>query len=347
MSKYNEAGVSIDKGNELVNKIKTAVKSTYTKDVISPIGGFAAIFNAEFKEYKKPRLVTSTDGVGTKLKIAFMANKHDTIGIDLVGMSVNDVLVYGAKPLFFLDYFAVGSLDVDVAYKVIQGIAKGCQETGCALVGGETAEMPSFYQKGEYDCAGFVVGVVDEDKIIDGKNVKEGDVIIGLDSSGFHSNGYSLVRHVFFEKNKFDINHVFKELGKPLSEVLLEPTILYVKPILNLINKIKVKAMCHITGGGIVENLPRVLPNNVSAVIDVDKINIQEIFRLTAKLGQIEKEEMFRVFNMGVGFVVVVSKEDVSETIKLLSPLKARVIGTISKKLDKEVVLEGIDKLKL
>lgn len=350
MATYKNAGVNIDKGNELIGKIKDQVKTTYDANVLNPLGGFASVFNLDLSSYKKPCLVSSTDGVGTKLKIAFMAEKHDTIGIDLVAMSVNDILVYGAKPLFFLDYIAVGELEVDVAENIVKGIVKGCKDSDCALVGGETAEMPSFYKKGDYDCAGFVVGVADQEKLVDGSNLEKGDVVLALESSGIHSNGYSLVRKVFFEDNDFSKDHVFPELNKTLAEELLTPTKIYVKAVLDTLGKFDVKAMCHITGGGIIENLPRSMnTEGLSAVIDINKIKVKPIFKLIKKLGDIDTEEMFRVFNMGVGFVLVVKKEDASKIIENVSNfnVSAYPIGEVKEKKDSKVVLEGTANFKL
>ena len=347
---YNSSGVSIDKGNEFVSRIKDKVRSTYTKGVISPLGGFAALFKIDFNKYKKPLLVSSTDGVGTKLKIAFMANKHDTIGIDLVAMSVNDVLVYGAKPLFFLDYLAVNKLNVDVASSIVDGVVEGCKQADCALVGGETAEMPSFYQNDEYDCAGFVVGVIDEDKIIDGTKLSDGDLIIGVESSGIHSNGYSLVRNVFFNRNDYSIDHKFPELDASLGEVLLRPTKIYVKPVMDVLDSgIDVKAMCHVTGGGITENLPRVLAKSFSANIDLGKIEVPPIFRLISKLGNVDKEEMMRVFNMGVGYIMVVPRVQAEETIAILKKhfLRSSIIGNIVDDKKNRVIYSDLDKFSL
>ncbi|MEI6092577.1 MAG: phosphoribosylformylglycinamidine cyclo-ligase [bacterium] len=351
MTTYKNSGVSIDNGNEFVSRIKNKVRSTYTKGVVSSIGGFAALFKIDFTKYKKPLLVSSTDGVGTKLKMAFMANKHDTIGIDLVAMSVNDVLVYGAKPLFFLDYIAVNKLDVDVASAIVDGIVEGCKQSDCALVGGETAEMPSFYQNDEYDCAGFVVGVVDEDKIIDGSKIKEGDVVLGIASSGIHSNGYSLVRNVFFNKNSYSMDHIFEELDAPLGEVLLRPTQIYVKSVLDMVDSgFNIKAMCHVTGGGITENLPRVLADRFSAQIELKNINVLPIFKLIAKLGNVETEEMMRVFNMGVGFIMVLPAQEADKAINKLASehsLKASVIGKIIDDGKNKVVFSDLDTFRL
>lgn len=344
MSIYKNAGVDIDAGNTFVSEIKNKVASTFNKNVINPLGGFASIFKLDVNKYKKPLLLSSTDGVGTKLKLAILSSKHKSIGIDLVAMCVNDLLVYGAEPLFFLDYLGTGKLDVEVSKDIIDGIVEGCKMANCALVGGETAEMPSFYAKGEYDLAGFTVGVVDEDKLIDGKNVEVGDAIIALASSGVHSNGYSLVRHIFFELNKYSLDHVFPELSKPLVDVLLEPTIIYVKPILNLLNKFNVKAMCHITGGGILENLPRVLPDNITAAIEYKSIKTPPIFSLIQKLGNVDNEEMFRVFNMGVGFIIVINKNEVDAVINDLKTqnIDSYKIGEITTYKNSKISVSGI-----
>jgi len=333
MSEYKKAGVDIEVGNTFISIIKDKVKSTYNKNVINPIGGFASIFKLDLNEYKKPLLLSSTDGVGTKLKIAFMTNHHKTIGIDLFAMCANDILVYGAKPLFFLDYLATGKLDPKTSSDIIEGIVKACKEADTALVGGETAEMPSFYTNEEYDCAGFVVGVVDEDKIINGTNVNDNNVIIGLESSGLHSNGYSLVRYVFFEKHKYSIDHVFEELNMPLKDVLLKETIVYVNPILNIIDKYKINAMAHITGGGLIENIVRVFSDAFSANIDSKLINTPKIFSLIQKLGSINNEEMYRVFNMGIGFVIISEEKDYLNIINDLKKfnINAYKIGHISK----------------
>ncbi|MFH1223069.1 MAG: phosphoribosylformylglycinamidine cyclo-ligase [Pseudomonadota bacterium] len=350
MATYKSSGVSIDNGNEFVSRIKDKVRSTHTKGVVNSIGGFASLFRVDWEKYKKPLLVSSTDGVGSKLKIAFMANKHDTIGIDLVAMSVNDILVYGAQPLFFLDYLAVSNLDVDVASSIMDGIVKGCKDSNCALVGGETAEMPAFYHKGEYDCAGFVVGVVDGEKLIDGKNVNNGDVIIGVESSGIHSNGYSLVRKIFFEMNSFKLDHVFPELGRTLGEALLTPTHIYVKPILEMLdNGFNIKSMCHVTGGGITENLPRVIADGFGAEINLNNINVKPIFKLMARLGEVDTQEMLRVFNMGVGYIIVVPENEGKKAIDFLAKksLNASVIGTIARDRMNQVVYTDIDKFKL
>lgn len=334
MSRYAEAGVDIDKGNKFIERIKPLVTSTFQSGVLSPLGGFAGLFALDRERYKNPVLVSSTDGVGTKLKLAFMMNKHDTIGIDLVAMCVNDVIVCGAEPLFFLDYFASGSLNPDVGYEVLKGIVAGCKEAGCALIGGETAELPGFYQPGEYDLAGFVVGVVERDKIIDGSDVSVGNVLIGLASSGLHSNGYSLVRKVLLEELKIDLYERSDELdGKTFGEVLLTPTKIYVNTILHLLKKVKINAIIHITGGGFIDNIPRLLPKKCKAVIKLGSWEIPPIFRYIQYRGKIPGKEMLRVFNCGIGMILVVSSDQVDETMLLLKALKeeAYIIGHIDK----------------
>ena len=303
---YRDAGVDIDAGDALVEAIKPFAKRTMREGVLAGIGGFGALFEVS-KKYKEPVLVSGTDGVGTKLKLAFHLNRHDTVGIDLVAMSVNDILVQGAEPLFFLDYFACGRLDVAAATDVIKGIAAGCEQAGCALIGGETAEMPSMYPDGEYDLAGFSVGAVEKSKIIDGRKIQPGDVILGLASSGVHSNGYSLVRKIL-EVAKPDLNADFH--GRPLADVLMAPTRIYVKPLLALMEKMPVHGMVHITGGGLVENIPRVLQPNLTAVLQRDSWTMPPLFTWLQQHGGVADEEMHRVFNCGIGMTVIVSKEN-------------------------------------
>lgn len=305
---YREAGVDIDAGNKTVELIKEHVQSTNIPGVLTGIGGFGGLF-ALTGDYREPVLVSSTDGVGTKLKVAFELDRHDTIGIDLVAMCVNDILVQGAKPLFFLDYLAVGKLYPEKAAEIVKGIAEGCRQAGCALIGGETAEMPGLYAENHYDLAGFAVGIVERSKIIDGSQVKAGDRLIGLASSGLHSNGYSLARKVLFDEDHkhprdgmIDFHYVREEL--------LVPTKIYVPYILPLLEKFTIKAMAHITGGGLVENLPRVFPSHLDAEIDRDSWYIPPIFDLIAQKGPVSPEEMYRTFNMGIGFVLIVSPED-------------------------------------
>ncbi len=313
---YKDAGVDIEQGNELVKRLKKSVANTHRDGVMGGLGGFGALFDLGSLNYKHPVLVSGTDGVGTKIKLAIENNMHDSIGIDLVGMCVNDLIVQGADPLFFLDYFACSSLDVDVAENVINGIAKGCSLAGCSLIGGETAEMPGMYQSGDYDLAGFCVGVVEKDDVITGQNVSEGDVLIALASSGCHSNGYSLVRKIIDDTNQ-DLSKKLDD--KTLLELLIEPTRIYVKQILGLINEVPIKAIAHITGGGLTENIPRVIPDNLSIEIDTKSWELPPIFNWLQEKGNIEQQEMFKTFNCGVGMVVCVSQEDKSNAISQLS----------------------------
>lgn len=311
---YQAAGVDIDAGNRLVNNIKPLAKRTMRPEVLAGIGGFGALFEIS-RKYRNPVLVSATDGVGTKLKLAFQLEKHDSIGIDLVAMSVNDILVQGAEPLFFLDYFACGKLDIATATAVVSGIAEGCGQAGCALIGGETAEMPGMYPKNEYDLAGFAVGVVEKDAIITGKTIQENDAVIGLASSGAHSNGYSLIRKII-ETSQCDL---MTELdGKKLSDVIMTPTRIYVKSLLNLLKKLPVKGIAHITGGGLIENLPRILPNNVTAILQKNTWDIPPLFHWLQQQGKVADCEMYRVFNCGIGMVLVVAPEHATETISLL-----------------------------
>lgn len=309
---YAAAGVSIDAGDELVERIKPAAKRTMIPGVLGSIGGFGALFEIG-KEYKNPVLVSGTDGVGTKLMLAFALNKHDTVGQDLVAMSVNDILVQGAKPVFFLDYYGCGKLDVDTAARVVTGIAKGCEISGCALIGGETAEMPGMYPAGEYDLAGFAVGIVEKDEIIDGSTIKAGDVVLGLASSGPHSNGFSLLRKVV-EVAGASWDMPFD--GATLGERALEPTRIYVKSTLSVMKEVTIKGMAHITGGGLLENIPRVLPNDAQCVIHANSWKRPAIFDWLEEKGNINRHEMHRVFNNGIGLAVVVSKEDAAKAIE-------------------------------
>ena len=303
---YRDAGVDIDAGDALVENIKPFAKRTMRPEVMAGIGGFGALCGLPAK-YKEPILVSGTDGVGTKLKLAFELNRHDTIGIDLVAMSVNDILTQGAEPLFFLDYFACGKLDVATATDVVKGIATGCEQSGCALIGGETAEMPGMYPSGEYDLAGFAVGVVEKSKIINGSTIQAGDVVLGLASSGAHSNGYSLIRRIIAEK-KVDLTA--KLDGRPLSEVILAPTRIYVKPVLQLMQSIDVKGLAHITGGGIVDNVPRVLTEGLTAYIDGKSWPRPPLFTWLQEQGNVAEAEMLRVFNCGIGMVIIVAAAD-------------------------------------
>ena len=330
---YKEAGVDIDEGERFVRLISPFVRKTFRHEVITDIGSFNALFNLNVKKYKKPVLVSGTDGVGTKLKIAFMMNRHDTVGIDLVAMCVNDILTSGAEPLFFLDYFATGRLNSKKATEVIKGIVKGCKEAGCSLIGGETAEMPGFYSEGEYDLSGFAVGVVNREKIIDGSKIKEGDAIIGIVSNGLHSNGYSLVRKVFLDSKKMKIDAYIPDLGTTLGEELLKPTKIYVKAFMALKEKIKIKGMAHITGGGITGNLPRILPKGICANIKAVTWPVHPIFRLIKEMGNVPDEDMKKTFNMGIGYVIVLTANKAKDTISILnkSGYNAFIIGSTEK----------------
>lgn len=335
---YKDSGVDITAGDDLVQKIKPLAKKTLRDGVINGIGGFGALFEIS-KKYQEPVLVSGTDGVGTKLKLAFALNKHDTVGQDLVAMSVNDILVQGAESLFFLDYFACGKLNVNVAADVVAGIAKGCELAGCALIGGETAEMPDMYPDGEYDLAGFAVGVVEKSKIINGKNIKNGDVILGLASSGVHSNGYSLVRKIV-EISGVDLKSAEKFDGeKTLAQAILEPTKIYVKPVLAAINAdVKIKGIAHITGGGLSENIPRVLPENVIAELQYKNWVRPKIFDWLKQNGNIADAEMARTFNCGIGLVLVVAAEEVAKLTQILQDHGEKVfqIGEIKARQNDE-----------
>ena len=331
---YRDAGVDIEAGDALVDAIKPFARRTMREGVLGGSGGFGALFEIS-KKYREPVLVSGTDGVGTKLKLAFQLNRHDTVGIDLVAMSVNDILVQGAEPLFFLDYFACGKLDVKTAADVIKGVAAGCEQAGCALIGGETAEMPSMYPDGEYDLAGFAVGAVEKSEIIDGRKIAPGDVVIGLASSGIHSNGYSLVRKII-DVTKPDLNADFD--GRSLADALMAPTRIYVKPLLSLMADVEVRGMAHITGGGLVENIPRVLQDHLTAVLKKDAWNMPPLFGWLQKHGHVAEEEMHRVFNCGIGMVVIVSPEKADKAISRLnaSGETAYLIGEIRQRAGDE-----------
>lgn len=310
---YSDAGVSIDNANKTVAKIKEFAKNTFNARTLTEIGSFGGMFDAKFGEMSAPILVASADGVGTKLKIAFLANIHDTIGQDLVNHCVNDILVQGARPLFFLDYFATGKLSPNIAASVVEGISIACKENNCVLLGGETAEMPGFYADGEYDLAGFIVGIVDREKIIDGKNIAAGDVVLALESNGLHTNGYSLARKLFFEVGGYKMNSEIN--GKTLSEALLKPHRSYYKQLSVLIDRKKIKGLAHITGGGLLENIPRILPENISVEIKRGTWNEIPLFGVMQRLGNVADEEMFRAFNMGVGMVVICAENEKDEII--------------------------------
>ncbi len=327
---YKAAGVDVTAGYKAVELMKKHIARTVTDGVLSGIGGFGGLFELDVTDIKKPVLVGGTDGVGTKLKLAFMLDKHDTVGIDCVAMCVNDIICCGAKPLTFLDYIAVGKNFPEKIEKIVSGVAEGCVQAGCALIGGETAEMPGFYPEDEYDLAGFSVGVVDKDKIIDTSSQKPGDVVIALASSGVHSNGFSLVRKVFDIENG-GLDKVYPELDKSLGETLLTPTKIYVKSILELLSKVTVKSISHITGGGFYENIPRSLPEGITAKIDRKSLKILPIFEVIAKVGNIVERDMFNTFNMGVGMCVVVDKADAQKAVDILNACgeDAYVIGEL------------------
>ena len=329
---YRDAGVDIDAGDALVENIKPFAKRTMRPEVLGGLGGFGALFEIS-KKYKNPVLVSGTDGVGTKLKLAFMLDKHDTVGIDLVAMSVNDILVQGAEPLFFLDYFACGKLDVATATAVIKGIAAGCEQAGCALIGGETAEMPGMYPAGEYDLAGFAVGAAEKDQLINGSTIAAGDAVLGLASSGAHSNGYSLIRKII-ERSGIDLNADFH--GRPLRDVVLAPTRIYVKPMLALMEQLPVKGMAHITGGGLLENIPRVLPENLTAVLQKDSWDMPPLFSWMQQEGNVAEKEMHRTFNCGIGMAVIVAAADAGRAMQLLRDAGETVwqIGSVEKRTE-------------
>jgi len=335
---YKDAGVDIDAGNRFVQLIKPLVKATSRPEVLTDIGGFGGLFSLNAGKYEKPTLVASTDGVGTKLKVAFLADKHDTVGIDLVAMCVNDIVVQGAEPLFFLDYLATGKLAPEKAVEIVRGISEGCVQAGCALIGGETAEMPGMYADGEYDLAGFTVGVVDNSRIIDGSSITVGDRLIGIAASGLHSNGFSLARKVFFDRMGLGVDALVDGLERPLGEELLTPTKIYVKPILNLLRDFQIKGIAHITGGGILENVPRVLPKHCRAVVEKGSWEKPAIFEILREGGNIEETEMYRTFNYGIGMVLVVPEKEADDVMVRLSGLKetAFLIGEVSKCADDE-----------
>lgn len=331
MITYKDAGVDVTRGYAAVAAISEKVKSTFTSGVLTDIGSFGGAFSlAAFKGMEEPVLVSGTDGIGTKLKLAFMMNKHDTIGIDCVAMCVNDILCSGATPLFFLDYIATGTISPNAIAEIVSGISQGCIESGCALIGGETAEMPGFYKTGEYDVAGFCVGIVDKKDMIDGKNLKEGDVLIGLSSSGIHSNGYSLVRKLV-DITKIDLNEYSEDLAQTYGEALLKPTRLYVNSILTLKKDVTIKGMAHITGGGFIENIPRMFSSDLSAKIDLETIKKPAIYKFIEKASNLTQKELYNTFNMGIGMVVAVGREDAAKSIAILAEAGevATIIGEI------------------
>jgi phosphoribosylformylglycinamidine cyclo-ligase len=329
---YKDAGVDIAAGNSFVNLIKPLVKSTSRPEVMAEIGGFGGLFSLNTSKYKNPVLVSGTDGVGTKLKLAFMADVHDTVGIDLVAMCVNDIVVQGAEPLFFLDYLATGKLLPEKAADIVKGIAEGCRQAGCALIGGETAEMPGFYSDGEYDVAGFAVGVVDRDNIIDGSGIAVGNRLIGIASSGLHSNGYSLARKLVFERMGLAIDSELPGTGKTVAEVLLAPTRIYIRSILNLLKDYSIKGIAHITGGGLLENIPRILPKGCRATVHLSCWERPVLFDILRDAGNVERDEMYRTFNMGIGMVLAVAEHDAEDMLDRLNGLgeRAWVVGEIT-----------------
>jgi phosphoribosylformylglycinamidine cyclo-ligase len=341
---YKNAGVDIEKGDGFVQAIKPMVESTFRPEVLTKIGGFAGCVSLNLERYKKPILVSSTDGVGTKLKIAFLMDRHDTVGIDLVAMCVNDIVVSGAKPLFLLDYLATSKLDTEKSMKVVSGIVKGCIEAECSLIGGETAEMPGFYKKGEYDLAGFAVGIVEDSQLIDGSGVTVGDKLIGIASSGLHSNGYSLVRKVILDQHKMDLEKRVEEIGELLGEELLRPTRIYVKTILNLTRDFSIGGIAHITGGGITGNLPRIIPKGCKAIVHRGAWDIPPIFSFVKEKGKISEEEMLRTFNNGIGVILIVRPKEVEDILGRVRSLseKAFIIGEVGKTEREQETIEFV-----
>ena len=326
---YKASGVDIDAGNETVRRIRSLARSTFTPGVLSDIGSFGGLFRLEPGKFRDPVLVSSADGVGTKLKVAFRANRHDTVGADLVNHCVNDILVQGARPLFFLDYLATGRLAPDVAESIVGGIAAACRENGCALLGGETAEMPGMYADGEYDLAGFIVGVVERERIIDGRTIAAGDLLIGVPSAGLHTNGYSLARRIAFDVLDLDVDSRVEELGQTVGEVLLAPHRSYLPAIQPLLDSGRIKGMAHITGGGITDNLPRVLPDGTAAVVELETWDVPPLFRWLQRGGNVPFDDMLRTFNMGIGLIVVAAPEHADSLVGDLAASGARVIGKI------------------
>jgi phosphoribosylformylglycinamidine cyclo-ligase len=345
---YKDAGVNINEGNKLVDMIKPVVKDTFRSEVLTDIGSFGALFSlSSAKKLKRPVLVSSADGVGTKLRVAFMMDHHSTIGIDLVAMNVNDIIVQGAEPLFFLDYLATSKLKSKTALEVVKGIAKGCKEAECSLIGGETAEMPSFYNDEEYDLAGFAVGMVDNDNIIDGSSVKIGDKIIGLGSSGLHSNGYSLARKIFFDILNKTVEDNIPELNKTVGELLIEPTLIYVKTIKTILRNFKINSIAHITGGGFYENIKRVIPTSCTAKLNFKGFDIPPLFKYMKGVGNVGSKEMLRTFNCGIGMVLIVDSNDAEDIRHRASAFGSEAfdIGEIVKKKkgsDTSVLVENV-----
>jgi phosphoribosylformylglycinamidine cyclo-ligase len=337
--RYKDAGVNIDAGTESVQRIKKVVRSTFTRNVLTDIGGFGALFDGSLKGYKQPVLVSSCDGVGTKLKVALMAKSHGTVGQDLVNHCVNDILVQGAKPLFFMDYAAFGKLDPKILEAIVTGFAKACRENGCSLTGGETAEMPGMYAVGDYDLAGFIVGVVEKKKLITGRSIKPGDVVIGLSTNGLQTNGYSLARKILFEKCNYKVITYLPELGSTVGEAMLKVHPSFLKPVTPLLDKDLIKGMAHITGGGFLDNIPRVLPKDCGIRIRLGSWPVLPVFDLMQRKGKVPQDDMYRTFNMGIGFVLIVAQRDVKQVLNGLNGLKrlngftpkAYVIGEVVK----------------
>ncbi len=339
---YKEAGVDIEAGNSFVQKIKPLVKATFRPEVMTEIGGFGGLFSLNAAKYKNPVLVSGTDGVGTKLKLAFLADRHDTVGIDLVAMCVNDIIVQGAEPLFFLDYLATGHLDPDKAAQIVAGIAEGCKQAGCALIGGETAEMPGFYSDGEYDMAGFTVGVVEKDQMIDGSSITVGNKLIGIASSGLHSNGYSLARRIIFDRMGLGINDQLPGLNATVAETLLTPTRIYVRAVMNLLKDFRINGIAHITGGGLIDNVPRILPKLCKACFKLENWQRPPVFSLLEEAGKVDQFEMYRTFNMGIGMVLAVAEADVEDILARLQGLgeTAWLIGEVLARSEEQEQVE-------
>jgi phosphoribosylformylglycinamidine cyclo-ligase len=335
---YAQAGVDIDAGNLFVERIQPIVSRSFRPGVISNMGGFAGLFSLNLQNVKNPVLVASTDGVGTKLKIAFMMDKHDTVGIDLVAMCVNDIVVQGANPLFFLDYIATGKLDVERSVDIVRGIVAGCEEAECALIGGETAEMPDFYREGEYDLAGFVVGLADNDQLLVGSEVAMGHQLIGIASSGLHSNGYSLARKIFFDKLKLSVSDYVEEFGRTLGEELLVPTRIYAKTIKNVIRNYRISGIAHITGGGLIDNVPRILPKQCKVIVNTSSWTVPPVFQFLREAGKLSFRDMMRTFNCGVGMIMIVNGEDTDEALSRLRAMgeTAYHVGEVASRNDDE-----------
>jgi len=334
---YKDSGVDINKSNKAKERIKELCKKTFNKNVLKGIGGFGGFFEMDYKKFKNPVFVSSSDGVGTKLKVAVMMKKYDTVGIDLVNHCINDILVHGARPLFFLDYIAMSKLDTLIVAEIVKGLSNACFQSGCALIGGETAEMPGVYEKGEVDLVGFISGVVDKQKIIYGENIKPGDVVLGLKSNGLHTNGYSLARKLVFDKGKYKVNTYIKELNNTIGNELLKSHKCYLKPVSKIIDKFSIKGIAHITGGGLLENIPRIIPKCLQVNIAKDSWDILPIFKFLQKIGNVPENDMYRTFNMGIGLVLIVSEKDKSRIKDKLISLEEKTyeIGKISIKKDK------------